>query len=113
MIERYPVQIMPRAKRDIDSIFSWLLERSPAGASNWLAALDSTIQRMATDPESFATALEAKVLGSNLKQCLFKTPKGRNYRAVFLFENDAVFILRVRGPGQPPLQDDELDLALP
>jgi plasmid stabilization system protein ParE len=104
---------MPRAERDIDSIFAWLGERSPAGASNRLAALDAIFQRIATEPNSFATALEAKALGSNLKQGLFKTPKGRSYRAVFLFENEMVFILRVRGPGQPPLQDDELASDLP
>lgn len=44
----------------------------------------------------------------DLRQALFKTPRGRVYRAVFFIEGDQVFILRVRGPGQAPVRPDDL-----
>jgi plasmid stabilization system protein ParE len=108
--KRFPVLIMPRAERDIDSIFSWLLERSANGARNWLNALDGALDRMSSSPNSLAMAAEASSVSPDLKQCLFKTRQGRTYRAVFIVEDDTVVVLRVRGPGQPPLQPDELDL---
>lgn len=111
MPQGHPVIIMPRAERDIDSIFSWLAERSPLGTRKRLQAIDQALERMATETDSFSAALEAEALNEKLKQCLFKTSKGRTYRAVFLIEKQTVFILRVRGPGQPPLMSDEVDLG--
>ena len=109
MSKNYSVTILPRAERDIDAIFSWLANRSPLGARNWLTALDAAVHRMTTDPHSFGSALEIEGLDATLKQCLFKTPKGRAYTAIYLIENESVIVLRVRGPGQPPLQTDEID----
>ncbi len=39
---------------------------------------------------------------------MFKTRKGRVYRALFFLENGHVYLLRVRGPGQENVQPDEL-----
>ncbi len=38
----------------------------------------------------------------------FKTPHGRTYRGVFTIVDDEIRVLRVRGPGQPSLEPDEL-----
>jgi hypothetical protein len=43
-----------------------------------------------------------------LRQATFRTRHGRTYRAVFTIVGDQVRILRVRGPGRPPLEADEL-----
>jgi len=110
MAKNFSISILPRAERDIDAIFSWLADRSPAGARNWLTALDAAVHRMATEPHSSGSALNIEGLEANLKQCLFKTPKGRTYRAIYLIENKSVIVLRVRGPGQPPLQTDEIGI---
>jgi len=99
---------MPRAERDINAIVAWLTRRSPIGARNWLVALERALDSMGTQPEAMGLALESSCVKSDLKQCLFKTAKGRTYRAVFLMENNAIVVLRVRGQGQPPLADDEL-----
>jgi len=39
-----------------------------------------------------------------IHQALFKTPRGRRYRIVFELTETEIRILRVRGPGQPPLR---------
>jgi hypothetical protein len=39
---------------------------------------------------------------------IFKTRRGRAYRALFLIRGDVVFVLHVRGPGQRPLEPGEL-----
>ncbi|HMO15650.1 MAG TPA: type II toxin-antitoxin system RelE/ParE family toxin [Pirellulaceae bacterium] len=109
MTEKYQISVMPRAERDIEAIFSWLLDRSPTGARNWLAALDDALERMSLDPLSFGLAPEAQTVARELRQCLFRTRKGRTYRAIYLFEREVVIVLRIRGPGQPSLESDEVD----
>jgi len=43
-----------------------------------------------------------------VKQILFKTKRGRIYRAVFHVKGTDVFVLRVRGPGQAPITKEDL-----
>jgi plasmid stabilization system protein ParE len=102
------VRELPLAKRDKEVIYHWLHERSPAGAASWLRAYDSTVDRLKEDARSFGEALENKDCDFSIQQALFKTPRGRVYRAIFAIEGDVVYILRVRGPGQAPVDPKEL-----
>jgi hypothetical protein len=43
-----------------------------------------------------------------VRQALFKTRRGRVYRALFFIESTDVFILRVRGAGQAPVLPNEI-----
>jgi plasmid stabilization system protein ParE len=105
---RFIVRELPKAKQDKRDIFRWLHERSPTGAAAWLHAYDSLIERLETDARSFGSALESKDCELPIQQALFKTRRGRVYRAVFLIETDGVYILRVRGPGQAPINPEEI-----
>jgi len=48
------------------------------------------------------------VIGEPIRHVFFRTRAGRTYRALFLLVGDEVRVLRVRGPGQPPVGPDEL-----
>jgi hypothetical protein len=63
---------------------------------------------LAEHADSFPAAMEDPESNLPLKEALFRTTHGHSYRAVFAIVGDQVRILRVRGPGQPPLSDDEL-----
>lgn len=89
-------------------IARWIAERSPQGAEAWLDAVDRLIDRLAVQANSFAPALEDADCSIPVKQALFRTRHGRAYRAVFTIVENEVRILRIRGPGQPPVKDDEL-----
>ena len=102
------VRELPRAKLDKRRIVEWLVERSRTGAAAWLDAYDQMVSALAERAGSFAEAEENADLPMEVKQALFKTRRGRVYRIVFLIEEDSVYILRVRGPGQAPLSADEV-----
>ena len=104
----FTVRELPRAKWDKRHIFVWLFERSPQGAAAWLDAYDQMIERLTTAAESFPAAHENQDIELEVKQVLFKTKRGRIYRAVFHVDGRDVFILRVRGPGQAPITMDDL-----
>jgi plasmid stabilization system protein ParE len=105
----FPVRELRRAKADKRRMFEWLHERSRPGAVAWLAAYDRMIERLKSNADSFAEAFENADLEMEVKEVLFKTRRGRVYRALFVIESDDVFILRVRGPGQGAVDAGEID----
>ena len=46
-----------------------------------------------------------------VRQVLFQTRHGRPYRILYAISGDEVRVLRVRGPGQPEQEDDELNIS--
>ena len=107
----FAVHELPRAKEDKRQIVEWLLERSRPGAAAWLTAFDDAVERLEQNADSYGDALEnADCPLVDVRQLLFRTRRGRVYRIVFFIEQTEVFVLRVRGPGQPSLKPDEIDL---
>ena len=99
------LRIQARARADIDQIFDWLERRSPQGAAAWYHALYEAIGNIAEKPEAYPIASEAMPRWNReIHQTLFKTTRGKRYRIVFELTQSEIRILRVRGPGQPPLR---------
>jgi toxin ParE1/3/4 len=105
---KFEAVALQRADIDIRRITTWIAERSLQGATSWLDAYELLVQPLETDAASCPVAMEDAECSIPLKQALFGTRHGRTYRAVFTIVGDQVRILRVRGPGQPPLSEDEL-----
>jgi plasmid stabilization system protein ParE len=105
---KFRVVTLRRAEADIRHITFWLAERSVSGAFSWLDAYEDLLDRLVQSADTCPAALEAAQCKIPLKQALFGTRRGRIYRAVFTIAGNQVRILRIRGPGQSPLQEDEL-----
>lgn len=106
----FQVHELGRAQDDVRSIAGWLAERSPQGAAAWLRAYDELTERLERQAPSFGPAHENDDCEFDVRQALFKTRRGRVYRALFFIEGQDVYILRVRGPGQAPLNPGELGI---
>lgn len=106
----YHVRPLRRARKDADSIVDWIARerKSPEGAAAWLAAYEKAVASLAHWPESYGLAPEDEYDDRELRQFLFKTRRGRTYRAIFTIQGDEIVILRVRGPGQGLLEPDEI-----
>lgn len=107
----YRLKILPRAERDLQEMYDWIFDRSEAGAARWYAAFHDAASRLLSNPHAPARAPEDGLSDHPIRQFLFKTRRGRVYRAVYAVIDDEVRILRVRGPGQPDLTADELPSA--
>lgn len=106
----FTVRELPRAKADVRAIFEWLYERSTQGARAWLDAYDAALVRLQTHAGTLGTAFENKDCSKfEVRQIFFKTRRGRVYRAVYFVEENTAYVLRVRGPGQAPIDPGELD----
>lgn len=104
----FQVHELRGAQADVRSIARWLAERSPQGAKAWLRAYDEMILRLQRNAECCGLAPESKDRELDVRQVLFKTRRGRVYRALFVIERQDVYILRVRGPGQASVEPGEL-----
>jgi plasmid stabilization system protein ParE len=96
----YRVILLRRAERDAEAIADWLTKRSPAGALRWQEAFAAAVEKLAESPMACSEAPERLRPAVDLRQILFKTRKGKYYRAVFVIADRTVRVLRVRSPHQ-------------
>ena len=106
----FTVRELGKAKADKRQIFEWLYDRSRPGAIAWLAAYDKMVERLKEQADTFAEAYENADLDMDVKEALFKTRRGRVYRVLFVIESNDVFIVRVRGPGQAPVDASDIEI---
>jgi plasmid stabilization system protein ParE len=106
----YNIILQPIAQSDIDRIIGYLAERSPQGAVAWCKAWDNLLAELRDRAESFALAPESSYHEDEIRQALFKTRRGRTYRALFVVVYDTVHVIHVRGPGQDLVPPDQLQL---
>lgn len=102
-----PVIVEP-AEIDVDTIYQYLLARSPQGAASWYQAFLASTERIALQPLACSIAPENAEFDFELRQALFNTRHGAAYRCVFTIVDDEVRVLRVRGPGQAPLKPGDI-----
>lgn len=105
----YRVEPTAQAEADIDRIFAWLSERSPEGARRWYESFWDSIERLRTMPLSCGLAPESDDFDEEVHLLLFGTRRGRTYRALFVVRGDLVQILCVRGPGEKPVEPEDIE----
>ena len=106
----FRVRATSRLHRDLTNFLNWLSreKQSPQGAASWLRAYDGAVKVAARSPFACGLAPENGLLENcETRQFLFKTRRGRFYRALFTIKADELVILRLRGPGQPLLEPHE------
>lgn len=107
----FRVRVLRRARQDADAIVDWIgnVRQSPQGAQSWLQAYERAAAKLRDAPHRHGFAPENEHVPIELRQFLFKTRRGRRYRGIFTIDGNEVLILRIRGPGQPLLQPDEIE----
>ncbi len=103
----FRVVVVPKAKLEMEEMLGWVAQRSPAGAGRLRESFERALQSLADQPHLRALAPEAALVNRDVRQILFKTRKGRTYRALFEIHEDEVRVLHVRGPGQELLGEDD------
>jgi plasmid stabilization system protein ParE len=102
--------LRPSAEANVDQIIAYLSQRSPQGAAAWWKAWQNLLATLRQRPESMGLAPESSYYDDEIRQALFKTRRGRTYRALFVVVVDTVHVIHVRGPGQDLVSPDDLRL---
>ncbi|MGA2705513.1 MAG: type II toxin-antitoxin system RelE/ParE family toxin [Isosphaeraceae bacterium] len=105
----YSVSILLRARQDVQQIFDWLAARSEQGAQSWFESFEISVSALSKNPFLAAIAPENDHCEREIRHVLFRTRQGRFYRALFTVVESEVRILRVRGPGEPPVRSKDME----
>jgi len=105
---KFTAHLLWRAERDIDRIVTWLNERSPAGAASWLRKWDQTFALLEASANAYGLAPENEGQELEIRQIMFHTRRGRDYRALYTIGGRDVYVMHVRGPGQDLVPPDEM-----
>lgn len=103
------IVIAARADRDAQEIFAWLAAHSPAGAASWFDSYLTAVESLRQFPLRGGLAEEGRIYEEPIRQILFRTKAGRNYRLLYSFGDQLVTVLHVRGLGQRLLNEPESD----
>jgi len=104
----YHIETTGQAKADRDHCYDYIAERSLDGALRWLEAYETVVESVLENPHR-GFAPENPDHEEEIRQRLFKTRHGLQYRLLFLIRGDTIYILHVRGPGQDLMARDELN----
>lgn len=104
------VVLLPAAEADVGHIFAWIHQRSPEGAATWYRRWLEVIDKLELSADGLAAAPEDADHPARIQQILFKTHRGKTYRALFTICGDTVYVLHVRGPGQDLMSADALQV---
>jgi plasmid stabilization system protein ParE len=105
---KYRTRVLARAQGDLDRFVAWLVKRSPAGAIAWYEAATQAIDDLRLNAQQHGFAFEGHGLREPVRDAFFKTKRGKRYRLLNRIDDLDVRILRVRGPGQPPVRRRDL-----
>ncbi len=104
----FHVVVLDRARLDLDRLYDWIAASSPKGAERWLAQFEKAAATLGINPFVAPLVPESKSFDIEIRHILFRTKYGRTYRAIFTVVDDEIRILRVRGPGQPPIRPGDI-----
>ena len=107
---KFRLILSARAESDIEGIVGYLVQRSPQGAAAWCDRWEEVLGELRERPLGFGRAPESSQHDADIRQVLFKTRRGRTYRALFTVIEAGVYIIHVRGPGQDFVPSEELRL---
>lgn len=102
----YQVLIQPSAFQDIELVYRWICDNVSAEVANsWYYELQDAIGSLQNFPYRCSRAPEADAVGLEIRQLW--VGKRRQYRVLFLVEQDVVAIVHVRHSRQALLEGDE------
>jgi plasmid stabilization system protein ParE len=105
----YQVRLLARARDDLDAILTFVGKRSQEGAARLAVSFEKAMTLLENNPFVAPLAPENDELKRQIRHVMFRTRAGRRYRALFVVVGDEVRVLRVRGAGQPPVTQEDVE----
>ena len=103
----FRIEITERALADRNRCFDFICERSPVGALNWLDAFETAVATLLKNPH-FGIAPESANSPESIRQKVFRTPQGHQYRLLYVIRKALIVVIHVRGTGQDVMVSNEI-----
>lgn len=89
----YRVRLTPRAQRDVEELYRWVILRAPHQGAVWYNGLMHAIRSLTDHPQRCPISPEGLDLREQVRQLLYGR---RPYRILFLIKGKEVQILHIR-----------------
>lgn len=98
-------EFAPRALRDADEAYRWILEnsKSQAQADRWYRGLFKKIETLKTGPRRCPVADESDVFDEEIRELLYGKRRGV-YRILFAIRGQVIHIFTIRHGARGPLE---------
>lgn len=95
----YRIRLTPRAEKDAEDLFRWVIHRAPHQGALWYRGLIKAIESLAQHPQRCPIAPEGRELGEAVRHLLYGK---RPYRIFFSIQKDEVHVLHIRRGARRP-----------
>lgn len=95
----YRVNLTPRAQKDVEELYRWVILRSPHQGAVWYNGLIDAIGSLADHPQRCPISPEGLELQEQIRQLLYGR---RPYRILFWIRGKEVQVLHVRRGARKP-----------
>ena len=89
----YRVKLAPRAQKDVEELYRWVVLRAPLQGTAWYNGLIGAIQSLAAHPQRCPVSPEGRELQAPVRQLLYGR---RPYRILFRIKGKEVQVLHIR-----------------
>jgi plasmid stabilization system protein ParE len=104
----YELLLTRETEASVEQIIDYLAKRSPQGAVSWCEQWENVLAALKLNPLQHGLAPESAEYAAEIRQILFKTRRGRKYRALFTVVGRGVYVVDLRGPSQNLLRRSRL-----
>jgi hypothetical protein len=104
----YELLLTRETEASVEQIIDYLAKRSPQGAAAWCEQWEKVLAALKLSPLQHGLAPESAKYDVELRQILFKTRRGRKYRALFTVVGRGVYVIDLRGPSQNLVHRNQL-----
>jgi toxin ParE1/3/4 len=104
----YELLLTRETETSVEQVIDYLVKRSPQGAAAWCEQWENVLSALKANPLQHGLAPESSEFETEVRQILFKTRRGRKYRALFTVVGRGVYVIDLRGPSQNLLRRDQL-----
>ncbi|MDE2143005.1 MAG: type II toxin-antitoxin system RelE/ParE family toxin [Elusimicrobia bacterium] len=100
----YRVKLTPRAQKDVEELYRWIILRAPLQGAAWYNGLMDAIASLADHPQRCPLSPEGGELRDEIRQLLYGR---RPYRIIFWIKGKEVQVLHVRRGARKPWNPKE------
>jgi plasmid stabilization system protein ParE len=104
----FRVRLTRSAAADFEERLANIAERSPGFAQRLNDRFEKALFRLRDFPFSCGLAYENRLFAEELRHLLFGLRPKRKFRALFVVRGEEVVILAIRGPGEKPVDPDQV-----
>ena len=105
---KYELLLTRETEASLEQIIGYLAKRSPLGALAWCEQWEKVLAELRLNPFQHGLAPESAEYDAEIRQILFKTRRGRKYRALFTVVGRGVYVVDLRGPSQNLVHHNQL-----